>query len=34
MAHIGGVIFGCLVARLIEDPDRLAAQRTLSDYDN
>ena len=29
MAHIGGVIFGVLVARLIEDPDRLAAQRAF-----
>lgn len=34
MAHIGGVLFGVLVARLIEDPDRLAAQRVLNEYDD
>lgn len=34
MAHIGGVIFGCLVARLIEDPDRIAARRAFDGYDN
>ena len=34
MAHIGGMAFGALVARLIEDPDRIAAQRVLNDYDN
>jgi membrane associated rhomboid family serine protease len=34
MAHIGGVAFGVLVARLIEDPDRMAAQRALNDYDS
>ncbi|HXA56907.1 MAG TPA: rhomboid family intramembrane serine protease [Candidatus Acidoferrum sp.] len=34
MAHIGGMAFGALVARLIEDPDRIAAQRAFSDYEN
>ena len=33
MAHIGGVIFGVLVARLIEDPDRLAAQRAFGAFE-
>jgi membrane associated rhomboid family serine protease len=28
LAHIGGVIFGALTARLFEDPRRLAAQRS------
>jgi membrane associated rhomboid family serine protease len=28
LAHIGGVVFGALTARLFEDPRRLAAQRS------
>jgi membrane associated rhomboid family serine protease len=34
MAHVGGLAFGALVARLIEDPDRLAAQRAINDFES
>jgi membrane associated rhomboid family serine protease len=33
MAHIGGMAFGAIFARLIEDPDRVAAQRAFNDFD-
>jgi membrane associated rhomboid family serine protease len=33
MAHIGGLTFGALVARLIENPDRIAARSILNNYD-
>jgi membrane associated rhomboid family serine protease len=32
MAHVGGLLFGCIVARLIEDPDRIAVRRAFDDY--
>jgi membrane associated rhomboid family serine protease len=34
MAHIGGMAFGALVARLFEDRDRVAAQRVMNDYED
>jgi membrane associated rhomboid family serine protease len=34
MAHIGGMAFGALVARLFENRDRIAAQRVMSDYED
>jgi membrane associated rhomboid family serine protease len=33
MAHIGGVAFGAIFARLFEDRDRVAAQKVMNDYD-
>jgi membrane associated rhomboid family serine protease len=32
MAHIGGILFGVLTARLFEDADRIAAQKVLNDF--
>ena len=34
LAHIGGMIFGAVFARLIEDPDRVAAQQAFNDYES
>jgi membrane associated rhomboid family serine protease len=34
MAHIGGLVFGALVARVIEDRGRLAAQKAFDGYES
>jgi membrane associated rhomboid family serine protease len=33
MAHIGGIAFGAIFARLFEHADRIAAQRAFNDYE-
>ena len=33
MAHIGGIIFGALFARVFESADRIAAQRVLNEFE-
>jgi membrane associated rhomboid family serine protease len=33
MAHIGGILFGVITAKLFESPDRIAAQRVLNEFE-